>query len=177
LGAAISINGVNARIHGVRMAGNITLENGLTGSFIGNPQTSGTFTNNTAQGQCQVLHKPLSSFFDVLDVHRLMTATTSPALIRTARIVRPGDNNVSFFAYNGVNQITYSSPISTDRTVTLDTTGAVDGCGGRVTRLASATGGFDVIVGALGSLAPGEWLDFQWDGSSAYELTARGSLS
>ncbi len=52
----MTIDGSGTIITGCRLSGNVTLNASMTGVFVGNLQTSGTFTNNTVSGNCTVLH-------------------------------------------------------------------------------------------------------------------------
>ena len=71
----------------------------------------------------------------------------------------------------------WQSPLTTNRTVTLSSTGAVSGVKFRIVRKASATGAFTLSVGSgpLKALSAGQWCDVEWDGST-WQLTAFGSL-
>lgn len=174
LGTPITVNGTTCVLDGVRVAGNLTLSSTFTGKcdII---LTDGVFTNNSNANTSRVYVRPLAENYELLGRHRLMTGSTSPSLIRTARRVSPGDAAYTFTPVDGVNQITYSAPITADRTVTLSATNALDGCSGRVTRKSTATGAFNVSVGGLKNLAAGEWADFQYDNFGGYEITAFGS--
>lgn len=70
----------------------------------------------------------------------------------------------------------FNTPLTTNRAVTLSTTGATGGQF-RIVRSAAATGGSSLNVGTgpLKALAAGQWCDVEWNGS-AWVLTAFGSL-
>lgn len=55
-GLSMTIDGSGTIITGCRFSGDVTLQASMTGVFVGNLQTSGTFTNNTVSGNCTVLH-------------------------------------------------------------------------------------------------------------------------
>lgn len=71
----------------------------------------------------------------------------------------------------------WSTALTTDRAVTLSTTGAYNGAKFRVVRTAAATGASNLNVGTgpLKALAAGQWCDVEYSGS-AWMLTAYGSL-
>lgn len=74
--------------------------------------------------------------------------------------------------------IVYNSPITANRTVTLDSYRAPTGFRARIVRSAGATGAFKVNVGtgtAVKQLDPGEWCDVIYTGTTL-ELVAYGVL-
>lgn len=79
----------------------------------------------------------------------------------------------------GKNAITqrWATPLTTDRAVTLSTTGAYTGARFRIVREATATGAFNLNVGTgpLKALAAGEWCDVEFSGA-AWFLSGYGSL-
>lgn len=71
----------------------------------------------------------------------------------------------------------WATPLTSNRAVTLSTTGAYNGAKFHIVRTTAATGAstLDVGVGPLKSLAAGQWCDVEYNGS-AWFLTAAGSL-
>jgi len=178
LGEAVTVYGVNTRIMGIRVSGNITLDATMTGSccFIGNTQTAGTFIDSTPVGVCTVVHRPLNVDYFLFNKHKVYDGSTTGGVVETKRQVSPGDAAYTWEPVAGVSLVRYATALTADRTVTLSTTGVVNGHGGRVSRSAGDTGGpWTVSVGGLTTLATKEWADFQYTGS-AYEITAKGSL-
>lgn len=86
-----------------------------------------------------------------------------------------GDVDVSATARNAYHTQRWNSPLTTNRTLTLSTTGGLTGDCFRVVRTAAATGAFNLSVGGLKNLAAGQWCDVEFDGT-AWVLTAFGSL-
>ena len=178
-GQAMTFDGSSTYVAGCRCAGSITLASTFTGAFLGNPQTAGTFTDNTAANAAVVLHHPLTVDYWLLAKHKFMTGSTTGGLIRSHRRVSIGDASYTWDPVAGVSLVRAGTTLTADRTVTLTTTNAVDGNGCRVSR--SGGGAFNLLVksGAGGStiatLATNEWADCEWNGS-AYEVTAKGTL-
>lgn len=69
----------------------------------------------------------------------------------------------------------FATAIAAPRTVTLSTTGAVNGAKYRIVRQATATGASAISVGGLKNLAVGQWCDVEFNGT-AWFLSAFGSL-
>jgi len=69
----------------------------------------------------------------------------------------------------------FNAPLSTNRTVTLSSSGVSAGSRFRVVRAASASGASTLSVGGLKSLSAGQWVDVEYDGSS-WLVTGHGSL-
>jgi hypothetical protein len=86
-----------------------------------------------------------------------------------------GDINATLTPFASFPTNIWKSPLTTNRTVTLSSTGAASGVKFRVTRTAASTGAFTLDVGGLKSLAAGQWCDVEWDGA-VWMLTAFGSL-
>jgi hypothetical protein len=88
-----------------------------------------------------------------------------------------GNADATLTFENSVPTQRFSTALTGDRTVTLPTTGVVNGSSFRVIREATATGSAVLDVGGLVSLAqPGQWCDVEYDGS-AWRLTATGTFS
>lgn len=172
LGTAMTFNGTTMAVIGCRIAGDVTLSSSFTGSFLGNQQTAGTFTDNTVANNARVLHHPLGGNYDLLDRHKLMTGSTTGSLIKTCRRLSIGDADSTFDPLGGVSHIRYGTALTAPRTVTLTTTGAQGNVGCRISRPAAGASGLD--VGGLVTLAAGEWCDVEFNGS-AYEVTAKGT--
>lgn len=170
-GAAMTIGGTVTRILGVRFSGDVTLDSAMTGVFADNVQTSGTFTNNTAVNACLVRHHPLGVNYHLVDKHKIYSGSTTGGVIRTCRQVAPGDADYTWYPYEGVSEVSYTTTLTATRTVTLSTTAAENGAGGFVRR--TAGGAFLLNVGGLINLAQNEWCLFAYNGSS-YVIVASG---
>lgn len=71
----------------------------------------------------------------------------------------------------------FTDALTATRNVTLSTTGVWGGARFRVVRSAAATGAFDVNVGGIKVLDPGEWVDVEYsETSAAWFVTGFGSL-
>ena len=88
-----------------------------------------------------------------------------------------GDADATLTVFSSFTTNLWQSPLTANRTVTLSTTGAVNGAKFRISRTAGATGAFtlNVGVGPMKALAAGQWCDVEYTGS-AWALTAFGSL-
>jgi hypothetical protein len=70
----------------------------------------------------------------------------------------------------------WASPLTANRTVTLSTVGVWSGAKFRITRLASSTGAFNLVIGSTGkNLTTGQWCDVEYQGLE-WAVTAFGSL-
>lgn len=69
--------------------------------------------------------------------------------------------------------VRHTGTLTADRTITLSTTGAVDGMSYEISR--SGAGAFNLIVGGLKNLATGQWCVVKYDGTAWY-LDKFGSL-
>jgi len=72
----------------------------------------------------------------------------------------------------------WNTPLTVDRTITLDTSvgKVINGDRFRIVRTAAATGAFNLIVGSgLKNLSAGQWCEVDYDGSS-WSVTASGTL-
>lgn len=81
-----------------------------------------------------------------------------------------GDTSPTFTVGSSNTEQRFTSALTADRTATLATSGAWQGAKFRVVRTEAATGNFSLIV-AVGSttlirLAPGQWADFEYTGST-----------
>jgi parallel beta-helix repeat protein len=81
----------------------------------------------------------------------------------------------TFTALSSKRDQILTAPITANRTVTLSSTGAVDGARARFTRTAASTGAFNWDIGGLKNLTVGTWCEVAWDGS-AWVLLQFGSL-
>lgn len=92
-----------------------------------------------------------------------------------AREVITTNGGVSITPWVNAPDIYHTATITADRTLTLGTTGAVAGeTRFRITRTGS--GAFQLIVGTVGALAQGEWMEVAYDGTN-YVIEARGFVS
>lgn len=104
----------------------------------------------------------------------------SGKMLRASVGANRGDASVTVAV--GTDAVTqrFETPLTTTRTVTLSTTGAVNGDKFRVVRTASATGASALNVSSFAGigtkvLAVGQWLDAEFNGGN-WSLTAFGSL-
>jgi len=86
-----------------------------------------------------------------------------------------GDANVTIVAGTDSPTQIFSTPLTTNRTVTLSTLYVSAGLKFRVVRTAAATGASTLSVGGLKTLAVGQWADVEHNGT-AWALMAFGSL-
>jgi hypothetical protein len=95
-------------------------------------------------------------------------------------VLKPGDAATTLIASRTPKLVIYDVPITADRAVTLSVTDAFAGARHRIVRKASATGAFNVNVGAgpLKAMAtPGSFCDVEWDvAAAAWVLAAYGTL-
>jgi hypothetical protein len=177
-GVAIpTIDGENTIITCCRFAGDVTLGANMTGAFVGNAQTDGTFTDSSIPGNVIVFHHPLAASYDLVNRQRLTPMTTQQEIQTVSIEGNWGDSSPTFTPDSARNIMPFRSPLTTNRTVTLSTTGARNGMQVRVIREASATGASTLTVGGLKALAVSEWCDVVYDSNtSTWRLTAFGSL-
>lgn len=171
-----TISGSATSIVGCRVSGDTVIDSDFTGSFIGNTQTSGTFTNNSVSAV--VLHNDPSVGLtqSLLGNNKLRMYASGAERIQTSRVASVGDNDVTATVGSSAPVILYGSALTTNRTVTLSTTGAINGDRFRVVRTGGDTGGpWTVSVGGLKSLSQNTWSDVEYTGSS-WILTGYGSL-
>lgn len=93
-----------------------------------------------------------------------------------------GDANATLNAGASASTQIWSTPLTATRVVTLATSTAYNGARFRIVRTAAATGAFNLNVGSgpLISLAPGNWCEVEYDGTSwfvAASSTAAPSIS
>ncbi|AOY90554.1 hypothetical protein BKK79_00955 [Cupriavidus sp. USMAA2-4] len=89
-------------------------------------------------------------------------------------VAKPGDG--AYTSTRVVNTVLiYDTPLTATRTVTLNTTNPAAGDTVRLTRTAAASGAYNVALGALKNLTPGQWAHATYDGA-AWVLTGYGSL-
>ena len=172
----MTINGSIVCILGCRFAGSVTLSSNFSGSFIGNVQTAGTFTNNTIGPNATVLHKDPAQSYHILSKATYPVAS-GPERITTSRTASVGSPaTLSLTVGSSAPVIIVGAPLSANVTITLETTNAFAGDRFRIVRDAVATGAFNVIVGSLKTLtAASQWCDVEYTGA-AWVLTASGSL-
>lgn len=89
-------------------------------------------------------------------------------------ITTVGDADSTQYVYTGLMTVHYTTPLTTNRTLTLSTNGAANGSTFKVVRSAAATGASTLTVEGK-VLAVGTWAEFIHNGS-AFVLTAYGSL-
>ncbi len=92
---------------------------------------------------------------------------------RNARVSADRGNGDVTLSAGDVSVQRFATALTADRTITLPTTGLVNGSGFRVVR--SATGAFTLNVGAATTLAAGQWCDVMYDGTD-WVVTAKGTL-
>ena len=86
-----------------------------------------------------------------------------------------GDADLTLTAGRNALIQRFGTALTTNRTITLSTTGAYVGAKFRVVREAGASGGSTLDVGGLKSLAVSEWCEIGYTGS-AWILIGFGSL-
>jgi hypothetical protein len=69
----------------------------------------------------------------------------------------------------------WATPLTVNRAITLDATGARKGDSWHIVRTAASTGAFNLDVGGLKNLAVGQWADVEYDGA-AWFLSRFGAL-
>lgn len=92
----------------------------------------------------------------------------------TGGVATVGDANATLTARSSAPTQVWKTPLTANRTVTLSTTGAVNGDAFRVTRTAASTGAFTLTVAGK-ALSAGQWADVVFDGTAWLE-SASGSL-
>jgi hypothetical protein len=85
-----------------------------------------------------------------------------------------GNNDVTLIAGTDAQTQLFGTPLTSNHTVTLSTTGAQVGDKFRVVRLSTATGAFALTVGGK-ALGVSAWIDVEYTGSN-WSVTAYGSL-
>jgi hypothetical protein len=172
-----TISGVNTYVHGCRITGDTTLDAAMSGAFVGNDQTSGTFTDNTTAGECLVLHiNGAAGEYTRIGKHILNNTPSTGHVIRREASASAGDAAVSWNI--GTQTILrYATTLTADRAVTLGTTSVSNGQTVSVVRTAGNTGGpWGVDVGGLKTLAQNEWCEVFYNGS-AWQLGKFGSAN
>jgi len=175
-GVAIpTISGAGTIITGCRFSDNVTLGSGMSGAFVGNAQNGGTFTDSTTGGNCNVYHHPLAQNYHLINKCFLpLTAFEVQAYQIDADW---GDSSPTFDPLSYKPIMAFRTPLTTNRTITLSTTGARGGQVVKVVREAAATGASTLSVGGLKSLAVSQWCEVVYDGNtSSWRLIAFGSL-
>lgn len=182
LGVAVTIDGHNTRVMGIRVSGDITLAATMSGAcaFVGNIQTSGTFTDSSPANTCMVMHHPLSVGYTRISKQTITTSNNAEE-IQTRRIgSNSGDADKTLTLDQSETVVMYNTPITADRAVNLPATGR-DGFTYRVVRQAGATGAFNINVGAgpLKALsAASTWCEVQWSApAGAWVLTGAGAFT
>lgn len=176
IGGAMTLNGVNMCVHGCRFAGDVTLSSSFTGSFIGNQQTAGTFTDNSIGANATILHHELTKSYLTFTRQTLVTPSANERIIssRTANV--PAASTLTLTVGSSAPVTIVNSALSATMTITLSTTDALAGDRFRIVRSAAATGAFNIDVDGLKTLtAASQWCDVEYSGS-AWVLTAAGSL-
>jgi hypothetical protein len=175
-GTAIpTISGTTTVITGCRFSDNVTLGVNMTGAFVGNVQNGGTFTDNTTGGNCIVVHHRLAQNYQLLN--KCFLPLTAFEIQAYAIDTDWGDSSPTFDPLSYKPIMAFRTALSTNRTLTLGTTGARNGQVVRVVREAGATGASTLSVGGLKTLAVSQWCDVVYDSNtSSWRLTAFGSL-
>jgi len=184
LNQPVTVDGADTRIMGIRVSGNITLAATMSGScvFVGNTQTSGTFTDNSPAGTCIVLHHPLTAGYTQVNKFT-MSQSVNPEEIQSSRVsTNIGDASTTLTLDQSPKCVRFNTAITADRAVNLPAA-ARDGFRVRVVRQAGCTGAFNVNVKTSGGStlkalgAASTWCDVEWDGpAAAFILVAAGSL-
>lgn len=169
LGSAMTLNGTVMTVSGVRFAGNVTLSSSFTGSFMGNPQTVGTLTNSTSGANAIVLHHDLSTSYNRIDRNKVRV-TGNEQLLDASLVVGYADADATVTPGSDATIILFPT-VTAPRTLTLSTTGAINGDRFRVVN----TGVSTVNVGGKKTLNANQWCDVHCDAAVWY-LTAFGSL-
>lgn len=168
-GSAITIIGQNTIVNDCRLAGDVTIDSTFSGSFVGNRQTSGGFTNNSTAlvfhynnttGQLHICGQISYGYPSATE--RLLSSRTAnvPDSDMTAQVGSSAPTTI-------FNTVTGA------RTVTLSTTGAIAGDRFRFIN----KGASNVSVGGLKTLTGGanNWCDVEFDGSG-WVQTGFGAL-
>lgn len=165
-GSAMTIDGTATIITGCRFSGNVTLNSTLTGVFVGNMQTSGTFTNSTVAGNCLVMHHTPSAAYELLGKHTLSTIGQHEVQINSYSSI--GDTDSTYTPDATTTTVNFSGNLTADRTLTLSTSGVRAGMEVRVMRSGASTGGpWSVTIGSTGkTLATKEWCKALYNGSA-----------
>jgi hypothetical protein len=151
-GVAMTLSGIEGHIVGNSFSGDVTLDTTFSGSFIGNAQTGGVFTNNSVVTTAIVMHHPLSASYQLLYQHTLPVGQAVPHRILHNGSVSAGDADITFSALSSQTIINYATSLTANRTVTLSTTGAVDGDRVTIFRNGGDTGGpWTVAIGGTGT--------------------------
>jgi hypothetical protein len=174
-GVAMSISGGNTTIIGCRMSGDVTLAAGMSGVYAYNPQTQGTFTDNSVAGNVLVRHHPLSANYTFLDKHTLSVFPAQEVQVTASNGV--GDTDYSFDPNATSSTLVFNVSFTANRTLTLVTTNVRNGQRCRVARSGGNTGGpWTLTIGGTGkTLAASTWCDVQFDGAT-WTIIGYGSL-
>jgi len=104
------------------------------------------------------------------------TITYTPPLQYNQVSADNGDADVTLYPNSSKPTQIFSTPLTTNRTVTLSTTNVNNGSMFRITRTGTATGAYNLVVGAsLKTLDVSRWCDVQYNGT-AWMLVATGTL-
>lgn len=176
-GTAMSIDGANTQVIGCRFAGDVTLNAGMSGAFIANVQTQGTFTDSSVAGNVLIHYHPLSATYEKVARHFLPINLSAGAEIALLQAGSVGDNNFTYTPDSTQTILRWANALTANRTLTLTTTGARNGMTVRVSRPGGDTGGpWTLTVGATGTtLTTLQWCDVTYDGST-WVVTAKGAL-
>lgn len=114
---------------------------------------------------------------------QVISGSNIPGMIGGGRALTADDEDVTLAvttsaATSDIDRtvLVYTTALTAERTVTLTTAGAYAGMVWRVVRAVASTGAFDLNVGALRTLSPGEWADVIFDGTN-WVLAAFGGLA
>lgn len=177
LGNSIStepVSGTGA-IVGCRFAGDVVLDSSFVGSFVGNYQTAGTFTNNTVGSNALVVHHALGVSYHYMGGRAAMRTPSGDEVIATSRNFGFPDADTTLTAGGSAPVIIFNNALAANRTITLSTTGAKNGDRFRIVR--KGLGAFTMDVGGLKTIpsATAAFVDVEYTGS-AWTLTGYGTL-
>jgi len=173
----IVIDGQNTLVIGCRLAQAVTLNAGMSGSFVGNVQTVVGFTDNTVIGNTLVLHHPPAADFELYGKHKIGVSTPT-AEFQLNVLQSMGDVDYAWsVAARSPSFVTAGTSLTANRSMTLSTTGARPGMTLRVIRNGGNTGGpWTLAIGSTGkSLSTLQWCDVFYNGSF-WLVTASGTL-
>jgi hypothetical protein len=173
LGAPMTIYG-GTYVVNCSFAGDVTLDNTFGGVYIGNQQSTGTFTNN-ALGSTVIARDGAGGKNYLLGRLAAFYLPSGTERIQTGRMANVASANQTLTVGGSARTINVTGPLTGNVVYTLSGTDAINGDRFRIVRATSATGAFTIDVGGLKSLSVGQWCDIEYNGSTWY-LTAFGSL-
>jgi len=175
-GGALTLNGEHLNLQSIRISAAVTITAGSSGTFVGNIFTSGGLTDSSTPGDWFIAYKEPAAVDYTFGKNLLYITESVASRIQTSRISSPGDADATYTPGASSPVFRFASVLTATRTVTLGTTNATNGTRLRVVRASTATGAFNINVGALKNLTVvDEWCDVEYNGS-AWVLTAYGTL-